>query len=90
MDTDPSSPLAGMPLGLLIKHLPPALLDAAMPLVIKELKLTPAKLALLLVRAINPDHILGQVEEALLRGVKHETLKGHKDRGELPTLVNGI
>lgn len=45
------------------------------------------KAALLLVREFNPDEILLAGEEAILRGVRSDTLKGYKDRGELPQVI---
>ena len=47
------------------------------------------KLALILIRELNPDELIDQGEEAILRGVKDETLKGHKDEGSFPRFVNG-
>lgn len=45
--------------------------------------------ALIVARMIAPDRIIGQGEEAKLRGVRHETLKKYKDEKLLPALVNG-
>lgn len=55
----------------------------------ERLKLTPEKLRLRLIRILNPDEILEEREECVLRGVSDKTLKGMKDRGELPTKING-
>lgn len=42
------------------------------------------KLALLLVKDVNPHEFLTNQEEAVLRGVSRDKLRGHKDRKELP------
>ncbi len=47
------------------------------------------KVALLLVREINPDETIEQGEEAILRGLKKDTLKGYKDDHLYPRLING-
>lgn len=65
------------------------MMQAAFAIVRERLDLTPEKLALLLLRILNPDEIVQQGEEATLRGVRHETLKGYKDGKLLPALVNG-
>lgn len=54
-----------------------------------RLRLTPEKIALILVRLFNPDEIIEQGEEATLRGLRKETLKAYKDEGLLPRFVNG-
>lgn len=55
-----------------------------------DLSRTERKVAILLVRAINPDEILKDYEEALARGVGDEKLKEHKDRKELPVIMCGV
>jgi len=67
----------------------PAVMAAALPIVRERLRLTPEKLALILIRLINPDEDIGQVEESKLRGVRPETLKGYKEEKLLPRLING-
>lgn len=62
----------------------------AMLLLRADLELTPHKLMLMLKRAVAPDAIILKGDEAELRGVHHDTLKGHKDRRELPPLINGV
>lgn len=42
------------------------------------------KLALLLVKLVNPYEILTNQEEAILRGVSRGKLASHKERKELP------
>ena len=46
------------------------------------------QLALLLVKQINPYFELTQQQEAKLRGVSPKTLRGRKQRGEIPGNVN--
>ena len=67
-----------------------AMMQEACGLLRERLKLTPEKLMLLMLRRVNPEEIVQKGEEAHLRGVRHETLAGHKDRRELPVLINGI
>lgn len=46
--------------------------------------LTDEQIGLLLVKLINPYVVFTQQEEAELRGVNRKTLRGMKDRGEIP------
>ncbi len=46
--------------------------------------LSDEQIGLLLVKMINPYVVLSQQEEAKLRGVDRKTLRGMKQRGELP------
>jgi hypothetical protein len=55
----------------------------------ERLKLTPEKLALMILRAVAPDEIIGEGEEAIVRGVSAPTLRGMKEREEIPRVVNG-
>lgn len=79
------SAISKLPIGLLAPMITPAVLKR----VKERLRLTDEKLALMLVRLINPDEIIEQGEEAILRGKKDETLKGYKDEGLFPRFVNG-
>jgi hypothetical protein len=81
--------IKGLPLSLIWGAIPAALRDEAMRLAVARLELTPEKLALLIVRAVNPDECIEQGEEATLRGLRRETLKGYKDGGEYPRQING-
>lgn len=85
----PAIPSDAAPLGLLLANLPAALVNQAMQLAIARMDLTPEKLATILVRALNPDEIIGETEEAKLRGVSPTTLRGYKSDGILPKVVNG-
>jgi hypothetical protein len=72
----------------LLAMLPPETVGQAMTIAVERLRLNPEKLALLIVRSLNPDEVLGASEEALLRGVTRKTLGAMKGRGELPKGVN--
>ncbi len=63
----------------------------AVKLARERLKITPAKLALMLVRLINPDEIIGETDEAKLRGLSPQTLRDmkSKERSELPAVIQG-
>jgi hypothetical protein len=63
------------------------LMADALEIVRDRLELTPDKLALMVVRLINPDEILGEQEEAKVRGVSRNTLRDMKGRGELPVII---
>lgn len=82
----PLKALDSLPIGLLKPLITPPVLE----LVKARLKLTDEKLALILVRLINPDELINEGEEAILRGVRPETLKKYKDSDDLPRHVNGI
>jgi hypothetical protein len=82
------SPAVAALLEQLLALLPQELVGEAMTLAIERLKLNPEKLALLIVRSLNPDEVLGACEEAVLRGVTRKTLGAMKSRGELPKGVN--
>ncbi len=51
--------------------------------------LSDEQIGLLLVKLINPYAVLSQQEEAKLRGVDRKTLRGMKERGELPASLPG-
>lgn len=80
------SALASLPIGLLNAMITPHVME----LVKKRLDLDDEKLALMLVRLINPDEVLTQTEEANLRGLRPETLRSYKDAGEFPRHLGGI
>lgn len=61
----------------------------AMAIARDRLKLTPEKLALMILRTVARDEILGEGEEAIVRGVSAPTLRNMKDRQEIPRVVNG-
>jgi hypothetical protein len=63
-----------------------AMMHDALALVQARLRLTPEKLAVLLLRQLNPEEILYVPEECRLRGVSDKTLKGMKDGKELPAV----
>lgn len=48
------------------------------------------KAALILVRTLNPDEVLKESEECILRGVSDKTLRGMKQRRELPVVCGGV
>lgn len=77
-------PSDAVPLSLLLSRLPAALVDEAMGIAIEKMKLTPEKLALILVRALNPDENIEKGEEADLRGIDRKILKEYKDARFLP------
>lgn len=65
---------------------------AALPLLRARMKLTPEKLALILLRELNPDARIEQGEEATIRGVKAETLRDLKEapNGVFKREINGV
>lgn len=65
-----------------------AMMQAAFAIVRERLDLTPEKLALMILRAVAPHEIITEGDECKLRGVSDKTLRGMKDRGELPRVVN--
>ncbi len=71
----------------LLKRLPPSLVSEATDIAIARLKLTPEKLALILMRAWNPDEIPGETEEARLRGVSPITLRKMKNAKEISRVI---
>jgi hypothetical protein len=62
----------------------------AIPLVRAQLKLTPEKLAIMLRRIVNPDGFTEKGDEATLRGIKEETLRGYKKDGFFPEYLGGV
>jgi hypothetical protein len=64
-----------------LASLAPFITEKAKRLAAARLGMTDEKVALLIVKAINPYAILSQEEEALLRGVTAKTLRGlHADK----------
>lgn len=66
------------------------MMQEALEIMRERLALTPEKLALMILRIVNPDEMIGQVEEAELRGVKPETLRNAKANGDFPRQINGV
>lgn len=78
-----------LPISLILKSLPTEMVQEAVRIAVEQMKLTPEKLALILVRHFNPDQIIEQGKESTLRGVKNDTLKTYKDEGHFPRFING-
>lgn len=68
-------------------NLQPFITEEARRLAAKRLGMTDQKVALLIVKAVNPYEVLTQEEEAILRGVSRDKLRGHKERKELPHVL---
>jgi hypothetical protein len=72
----------------IVALMPPDKVDKAYALAAERLDLTAEdaaeKLALIIVRILNPDEILSQAEEAKLRGKSRQTIREMKRRKELP------
>lgn len=64
-----------------LASLAPFITEKAKRIAADRLGMTDEKVALLIVKAINPYEILSQEEEAILRGVTPKTLRGlHADK----------
>lgn len=63
------------------------MLASAIPILRDQMRLTPEKLALLLHRLLNPDHVPGEAQEAIIRGMSAPTLRAMKQAKELPTVL---
>jgi hypothetical protein len=70
-----------------LASLAPFMTEKAKRLAAKRLGMTDEKVALLIVKAVNPYMLLTQEEESLLRGVTPKTLRGLKQRNELPLVA---
>jgi hypothetical protein len=77
----------------IVALMPPDKVDKAYALAAARLDLTAddaaEKLALIIVRILNPDEILSQEEEAKLRGKSRHTIRQMKRRKELPDVLGG-
>lgn len=75
----------------IVALMPPDKVDKAYALAAERLDLTrddaAEKLALIIVRILNPDEVLSQEEEAKLRGKSRDTLREMKKRKELPEIL---
>lgn len=69
-----------------LASLAPFITEKAKRLAAERLGMTDEKVALLIVKAINPYEVLTQTEESVLRGVTAKTLRGLKQS----KLVGGI
>ena len=65
-----------------------AMMHEALAIARERLALTPEKLALLIVRAVAPDELIGETEESRLRGCSPVTLRAMKERGDVRRVVN--
>lgn len=64
-----------------LASLAPFITEKAKRLAAERLGMTDEKVALLIVKAINPYEVLTQEEESVLRGVTAKTLRGlHRDK----------
>lgn len=52
-----------------------------------RLQADPEKLTLMILREINSLHVFEEKEEQQIRGVSDKTLRGMKDRGEVPRVM---
>lgn len=62
----------------------------AMEIARARLKLTPERLALMIVRAVAPDLVLCAYEEEEVRDVSKNALTAMKQRGEIPQICGGV
>ena len=86
-DVPPVRPLQASLLERLLMELPAELIAEAYRLAAERLEMTPEKLALLIVHAVNPAEVLMEREEALLRGLYPKTLTSMKANGEVPRVL---
>ncbi|MEY2561832.1 MAG: hypothetical protein QOH88_25 [Verrucomicrobiota bacterium] len=67
-----------------LSNLKPFITKKARQLAAARLRMTDEKVALLIVKAINPFEILTNQEEAILRGVTRNTITSMKAAREIP------
>ena len=67
-----------------------AMMSEACELLRERMKLTAEKVSLVLQRRVFPDACVGQGEEANLRGMKPDTLREAKQRGEFAREMTGL
>lgn len=70
-----------------LEALRPFITEKAKQLAAERLRMTDEKVTLLIVKEINPYEILTNQEEALIRGISRDKLRGHKTRKELPPVL---
>lgn len=70
-----------------LASLAPFITEKAKRLAAERLGMTDEKVALLIVKAINPYEILTNQEEAILRGVTRNTISSMKTARELPPIA---
>lgn len=70
-----------------LASLAPFITEKAKRLAAERLGMTDEKVALLIVKAINPYEVLTNQEEAILRGVTRNTISSMKTAKELPPIA---
>lgn len=70
-----------------LASLAPFITEKAKRLAAERLGMTDEKVALLIVKAINPYEVLTNQEEAIIRGVTRNTISSMKNAKELPPIA---